>query len=159
MDHAAARPCPTGLRGDAADFPDTPEWSTKGLAAFKAEMKAIDELEERRLAYVALTRAKDTLVVTGHWWGPTQKKPRGPSPYLEEVYAHCLAGHGTVAVWTEAPEAEANPWLAEAGGEGFTWPLAARRRGPRRAAARPRPGARRPRPSSPTLRPPPTRPS
>ena len=114
---------PTPLRGDSSDFPDPPEWSTKGLAAFKAEMKAIDELEERRLAYVALTRAKDTLVVTGHWWGPTQKRPRGPSPYLQEVHAHCLAGHGTVVVWTEEPEAEANPWLAEAGGEGFTWPL------------------------------------
>jgi ATP-dependent DNA helicase UvrD/PcrA len=119
----SASALPTGLRGDASDFPIFPEWSTKGLAAFKAEMKAIDELEERRLAYVALTRAKDTLVVTGHWWGPTQKRPRGPSPFLEEVYAHCLAGHGTVAVWTEAPEADANPWLAEAGGEGFAWPL------------------------------------
>ncbi len=119
---------PTELRGDAADFPPTPEWSVKGLAAHKAELKAIDELEERRLAYVALTRAKDTLVVTGHWWGPTQKRPRGPSPYLEEVHAHCMEGHGgrtfgDVVVWTPEPEAAENPWLAEAGGEGFSWPL------------------------------------
>ncbi len=114
---------PSPLRGDSTDFPDSPEWSTKGLAAFKAEMRAIDELEERRLAYVALTRAKDTLVVTGHWWGPTQKRRRGPSPYLEEVHAHCLAGHGTVAMWADEPEVDANPWLAEAGGEGFSWPL------------------------------------
>ncbi|HYN75306.1 MAG TPA: ATP-dependent DNA helicase, partial [Candidatus Limnocylindria bacterium] len=119
---------PTALRGDAGDFPPTPEWTVKGLAAHKAALRAIDELEERRLAYVALTRAKDTLVVTGHWWGPTQKKPRGPSPYLEEVHAHCVEGQGgrtfgDVVVWTPEPEAAENPWLAEAGGEGFSWPL------------------------------------
>ena len=87
-------------------------------------MRAINELEERRLAYVALTRAKHTLVVTGHWWGPTQKKPRGPSPYLDIVHEHCLAGHGDVVVWTPPPEEAENPWLAAEDGAGFGWPLA-----------------------------------
>ena len=72
---------PTGLRGDSEDFPDSPEWSTKGLAAFKAEMKSIDELEERRLAYVALTRAKHTLVVTGSLVGSHAEEARAvPRP-------------------------------------------------------------------------------
>ncbi len=114
---------PPSLRGDAADFPARPGWTTKELAAHRTQMKQISELEERRLAYVAMTRAKHTLVVTGHWWGPTQKRVRGPSDYLQTVYAHCLDGDGDIAAWTPRPESDDNPYLAQGTSTTQEWPV------------------------------------
>ncbi|OBI68601.1 ATP-dependent DNA helicase [Mycobacterium sp. E796] len=47
------------------------------------EQRRVDE--ERRLLYVAITRAEDTLLVSGHQWGSTGVKPRGPSEFLCEL--------------------------------------------------------------------------
>ncbi|MBE1547374.1 DNA helicase-2/ATP-dependent DNA helicase PcrA [Mycobacterium sp. OAS707] len=47
------------------------------------EQRRIDE--ERRLLYVALTRAEDTLLLSGHHWGVSETKPRGPSEFLCEL--------------------------------------------------------------------------
>lgn len=47
------------------------------------EQRRIDE--ERRLLYVGITRSEDTLLVSGHHWGPTGIKPRGPSEFLCEL--------------------------------------------------------------------------
>ncbi|OBA73906.1 ATP-dependent DNA helicase [Mycobacterium sp. 1554424.7] len=47
------------------------------------EQRRVDE--ERRLLYVAITRAEDTLLVSGHQWGATGVKPRGPSEFLCEL--------------------------------------------------------------------------
>ncbi|HUO39335.1 MAG TPA: PD-(D/E)XK nuclease family protein, partial [Mycobacterium sp.] len=41
--------------------------------------------EERRLLYVAITRAQDTLLLSGHHWGPAAAKPAGPSDFLLEL--------------------------------------------------------------------------
>ncbi|WP_029115414.1 ATP-dependent DNA helicase [Mycobacterium sp. URHB0044] len=49
----------------------------------RLDQRRVDE--ERRLLYVALTRAEDTLVLSGHHWGATELKPRGPSEFLVEI--------------------------------------------------------------------------
>ncbi len=102
---------PAMLRGDAADFPEVTDWSNKGLDAFAEAMRGLDRLEELRLGYVAVTRAKHTLVATSHWWGPTQKTLRGPSPYLVTVREHCESGAGVVVSWEPPPTEESNPQL------------------------------------------------
>ena len=130
----SAKTLPSPLRGDAADFPVVTEWSNKGIEAFQAATKELDQLEERRLGYVAVTRAKQRLIASAHWWGPTQSKPRGPSVFLEEIRDHCVAGHGEVVHWEPRPEEERNPALDLA--TTYVWPpqadpevLAARRTG------------------------------
>jgi DNA helicase II / ATP-dependent DNA helicase PcrA len=117
----AASTLPTELRGDASDFPPTPrDWSTKTLDAYEDGIKELDRLEELRLAYVAVTRAKEMLVASGHWWGPTQVKQRGPSPYLEQVRDACEKGAGVVVTWAPAPTDERNPHLARS--RELQWP-------------------------------------
>jgi DNA helicase-2/ATP-dependent DNA helicase PcrA len=106
-----AKVLPWPLRGDADTLPDVHDLTNAGLKAFADESKDLNALEERRLGYVAFTRAKEMLVATGHWWGPTQKRPRGPSPYLETLKKH--AGERVIA-WAEQPDLSSeNPELAE----------------------------------------------
>ncbi len=55
------------------------------LAAFREALRQQELAEERRTCYVALTRARRRLFVSGaHWYGETQR-PREPSPFLEEL--------------------------------------------------------------------------
>ncbi|MFE1175501.1 UvrD-helicase domain-containing protein [Streptomyces sp. NPDC058773] len=114
---------PHALRGDAATLPDVEEWSARGLKSFKEAMKHHQETEELRLGYVTFTRPRSLLLGSGHWWGPQQKRPRGPSAFLEALRAHCEAGHGEIEHWAAPPEDDAeNPALTEAATE-QAWPL------------------------------------
>ena len=114
---------PGPLRGDAADQPVLDTALTKqALKDFKTARDQDAEREERRLGYVAFTRPRRLLVGSGHWWGPTQSKPRGPSAFLVELREHAEAGHGTVQAWAEEPAEERNPGLAER--PSFDWPAA-----------------------------------
>jgi DNA helicase-2/ATP-dependent DNA helicase PcrA len=108
---AAVLPGP--LRGDAEDQPTIAGYDKDGLKAYVQECRDHLEREERRLGYVAFTRARHLLIGSGHWWGATQKKPRGPSPFLDELRRHALDGGGRVEVWAEKPFETANPALTQ----------------------------------------------
>ncbi|MFI9487589.1 UvrD-helicase domain-containing protein [Promicromonospora sp. NPDC052451] len=108
---------PYHLRGDADDLPRF-DWEhasdTKDLVAlrdeFKAECGEHRLAEERRLAYVAFTRARRELFLTASWWG-TASRPRGLSPFLAELVD---AGQVTADLWAPMPEPDAeNPRNAE----------------------------------------------
>ncbi|MBT2472852.1 ATP-dependent helicase [Streptomyces sp. ISL-66] len=119
-----AKVLPYALRGDAATLPAAPEWTSPGLRAFKSALKTHKAVEELRLGYVTFTRPRSLLLASGHWWGPTQKKPRGPSAFLSALYDHCASGHGEIEAWadTPAPDAE-NPALATDSTPDHSWPL------------------------------------
>ena len=104
---------PFPLRGDAADLPQLRDLDAAALAAFTEACGVRDLAEERRLAYVAATRAAFWLGCSGYWWGDGTA-PLGPSVFLTEVRAACEAGAGTVHGWAAEPAEDAeNPLLAE----------------------------------------------
>ncbi|MFK0256651.1 ATP-dependent DNA helicase [Streptomyces sp. NPDC090445] len=119
-----AKVLPYALRGDAPTLPADPEWTSAGMKSFKAALKEHKEVEELRLGYVTFTRPRSLLLASAHWWGPTQKKRRGPSPFLRALYEHCAAGHGEIEAWAEEPaEDEENPALAAESAAEHSWPL------------------------------------
>ncbi|MFG1890025.1 ATP-dependent helicase [Micromonospora sp. NPDC049051] len=110
---------PFPLRGDADGLPELgldEAADQRGVARavedFTDAWRAHDEREERRLAYVAVTRPRRLLLCSGYWWGEGTKRPRGPSVLLREVHDACLdagAGH-LVDEWTPEPPGDAvNP--------------------------------------------------
>ncbi|MEU9061473.1 UvrD-helicase domain-containing protein [Streptomyces sp. NPDC048430] len=115
---------PHALRGDAATLPALHSFDAKGLKAFKEELKGHQHTEELRLGYVTFTRPRSLLLGSGHWWGPSQKKPRGPSAFLDALYEHCAAGYGEIEAWADEPgEDEENPALQEKDAADQAWPL------------------------------------
>jgi DNA helicase-2/ATP-dependent DNA helicase PcrA len=113
---------PFEFRGDARELPQL-DWRgldnqaefDANLGAFKAALAARQQAEERRLGYVAVTRAKDALLLTGAFWSG-QQKPRGPSAFLIE-----LAERGIVGELPDESEFEENP--LDGAAEVETWPL------------------------------------
>jgi len=108
---------PVALRGDADDLPalDLPTGSPDRKQiedAVKAHSDALDErrlAEERRLFYVALTRAERVLLASGHRWGPAGERPKQPSEFLVEI----ARVHGAER-WAEEPGPDdVNPATAE----------------------------------------------
>jgi DNA helicase II / ATP-dependent DNA helicase PcrA len=101
---------PFPLRGDADGLPvlslagvDDQRAVEEARQAFEAQWQAHDEREERRLAYVAVTRARRLLMCSGYWWGDGVKRPRGPSAFLQEVADQCRDGAGVVDEWVSPP--------------------------------------------------------
>ncbi|MEV6946482.1 3'-5' exonuclease, partial [Streptomyces sp. NPDC051172] len=120
---AQGKVLPHELRGDADTLPDVDSWDSRGLKAFQEAMKEHQHTEELRLGYVTFTRPRSLLLGSGHWWGPTQKKPRGPSDFLQSLHDHCAAGYGEIEAWADEPaEGEENPALHTATGD-QVWPL------------------------------------
>ncbi|MFF4435450.1 UvrD-helicase domain-containing protein [Streptomyces sp. NPDC001621] len=120
---AQAKVLPHALRGDTDTLPDIDSWDSRGMKAFHEAMKEHQHTEELRLGYVTFTRPRSLLLGSGHWWGPSQKKPRGPSDFLQALYDHCASGHGEIEAWAEEPaEDEENPALHTAAAD-QVWPL------------------------------------
>ncbi|MET9653586.1 UvrD-helicase domain-containing protein [Streptomyces sp. NPDC006460] len=104
---------PHALRGDAPTLPAVDGWDAKALASFKDAMREHQHTEELRLGYVTFTRPRSLLLGSAHWWGPAQKRPRGPSAFLGALYDHCAAGFGEIEAWADEPEKDAeNPSLS-----------------------------------------------
>jgi DNA helicase-2/ATP-dependent DNA helicase PcrA len=123
---------PFALRGDAEDLPLLRDLEEASREKFTGACSARELAEERRLAYVAVTRAAYSVACSGYWWGEAAS-PLGPSVFLEEVRAACADGQGTVAHWAPPPEDGAqNPALAEPAV--VSWPPAEEE--PRHAAVR-----------------------
>ncbi|QWT23678.1 ATP-dependent helicase [Subtercola sp. PAMC28395] len=103
---------PFEFRGDAAELPFLPWRSCDTQAEFAtAKSEFNDEIvdryaeEQRRLIYVAVTRARQSLLLSGSFWS-IQTQHRGPGLFLTE-----LAGHGLIApdALPDAPQNEQNP--------------------------------------------------
>ncbi|MDC7123095.1 ATP-dependent helicase [Cellulomonas fimi] len=99
---------PYPLRGDRHDLPDFPYAGAehhKDLEErrqrFVLDAGAHQVAEERRLAYVALTRARTDLLLSAAWWGDSSGA-RVLSIFLEELVT---AGIVTEDGWMPPPEA------------------------------------------------------
>ncbi|MBT0994470.1 DEAD/DEAH box helicase [Cellulomonas sp. DKR-3] len=130
---------PYPLRGDHADLPQLEHAGAESAKELEERRREFvlaagehEVAEERRLAYVALTRARHDLLLTGAWWG-TGKTARKPSTFLLE-----LVEAGLVAddAWDDEPvPGAANP--AEGAVTAALWPVDpfATENGPGRRAA------------------------
>ncbi|WP_144710755.1 ATP-dependent DNA helicase [Curtobacterium pusillum] len=108
---------PYEFRGDADELPrldwrghDAQKDVTDAIDAYKEQVKARNEDEERRLTYVALTRAKHDLLVTGSFWAGGVR-PTEPSRYLRDLVD---AGVVDAAAVPDTTAHEENP-LGDAG--------------------------------------------
>ena len=99
---------PDPLRGDANSRPSLGGFAKQQIEDFRGAVRDYAEEEERRLMYVAATRAKSVLLASGSWWGQTQKNSRGPSIFLLELHESA-----TEELWCPQPDAEVNPTLGE----------------------------------------------
>ncbi len=116
---------PYPLRGDAADLPEFRfdlAADTKELVARRDEFRAASGehqlAEERRLAYVAFTRARRELYLTASWW-QTGSRPRALSPFLVELVE---AGVVTADGWSAPPGPDDSNPLEDVEVTG-TWPV------------------------------------
>jgi DNA helicase-2/ATP-dependent DNA helicase PcrA len=112
---------PYAFRGDAAELPDlawrgcsTQKEVVDAIGAFGDTLRERNEAEERRLAYVAVTRARHHLLLSGSWWAG-QAKPRGPGVFLRD-----LEEAGTIPPLPTEPANEENP--LERAPRTFRWP-------------------------------------
>ena len=130
-DHWVSQPgvLPFELRGDSAGLPALQLGTARDQKAVRDAVEEFEEawrdhsrLEERRLAYVAVTRPRRLLLCSGYWWDDVARRRRGPSEFLTEIRDECWAGAGTVDAWVDEPEPESdNPLLAQTRTAG--WPI------------------------------------
>ena len=119
-DPRRAQGFPYELREDAGHLPRF----AGNARAFRAELEDRALEDERRLFYVAITRAKQLLVLTSAWWYQgSEKTPKGPGPFWREA-----ADHPAVEVLVRADEPATSP-LTERLRARVSWPPAARRPG------------------------------
>ncbi|WP_313812622.1 ATP-dependent DNA helicase [Glutamicibacter sp.] len=99
---------PWPLRGDSQDLPqwDTDQPALKELmeaeSMFNAEVEDHHIEEERRLAYVALTRAKSLLICSSSIWTASRSKPTPPSLFFNALVPLTVG---------EQPPAQIGEWV------------------------------------------------
>ncbi|MEG0160758.1 MAG: 3'-5' exonuclease, partial [Aurantimicrobium sp.] len=114
---------PFPFRGDAMHLPVF-NWRSattqvelgESYDAFVEEVRVRYDDEQRRLAYVALTRAKHSLLLSASFWA-TQVTPRPPGIFLQELAAAGVFSQELAL----APENDINPLGDDE--ETVTWPL------------------------------------
>jgi ATP-dependent DNA helicase UvrD/PcrA len=117
-DPRRAQGFPYELREDAGHLPRF----AGNARAFRTELEERALEDERRLFYVAITRAKQLLVLTSAWWYQgSEKTPKGPGPFWNEA-----ADHPAVDVLIRAEQPAASP-LTERLRARVHWPPAGRR--------------------------------
>ncbi|MDQ1128199.1 ATP-dependent DNA helicase [Microbacterium sp. SORGH_AS_0888] len=111
---------PAVFRGDAAWLPDidwraaaTQQELRAALEAYVERNKARARAEDRRLAYVAVTRARDRLLLSCSPWAGGSR-PRRPSRFLVEIA-------GALEIPLAAEDAGENPFAGAR--RLLTWPL------------------------------------
>ncbi|MCF8539316.1 MAG: UvrD-helicase domain-containing protein [Candidatus Nanopelagicales bacterium] len=108
---------------DLAQFPDytTINWPKRIHSEdYLGQIARYRHLDHDRLAYVAMTRAQDSLTMTSCWWGFGHKKPRGPHQYLQAVYDHCAGLDTDIPIWVQEPS-EDPPTTSDRDPD-YTWP-------------------------------------
>ncbi|MFF1574519.1 UvrD-helicase domain-containing protein [Leifsonia sp. NPDC058292] len=115
---------PYEFRGDATELPllawrtaETQKDVDEAVKAFEDEIVERHAAEQRRLAYVAVTRAKESLLLSGSYWS-TQTKPRGPGAFLLELQA---AGLIADDAFPPCDDPDENPYALDA--QTVLWPL------------------------------------
>lgn len=103
---------PHPLRGDRLAIPDQKGFGTNAFKDFMDSMKLHAEREERRLAYVALTRAEDALYASGSYWTPGRVSAQQPSRYLLSVKESMAQTAVELDHWEDAPGDE-NPLIQD----------------------------------------------
>ncbi|MGY1550916.1 UvrD-helicase domain-containing protein [Microbacterium sp. A588] len=102
------------LKAGVASLTSKSKTAPGALTVFKDSYRDYQQQEERRLAYVAVTRARTDLLLTGsHWAG--QKSPRAAGAYLCEAIE--ALGLDPITVVDDAD----NPYAGE--GKTSVWPM------------------------------------
>ncbi|HEV7183538.1 MAG TPA: ATP-dependent DNA helicase [Leifsonia sp.] len=115
---------PYEFRGDATELPLL-AWRTattqkdvdEAVKTFEEEVVARHAAEQRRLVYVAVTRARESLLLSGSYWS-TQTRPRGPGAFLLELQA---AGLLAEDAFPPCDEPDENPSALAT--QTMVWPL------------------------------------
>ena len=126
---AASGGVPYPLRGDVAGLPSVDLRSAPDLATVEKRLEEFGRAsgahaiaEERRLAYVALTRARRSLLLSAPVWGSTASSPKVTSRFLTEVRDADGGRLARTLAWAEMPDADAhNPSVGAQ--ETAPWPL------------------------------------
>ncbi len=113
---------PPGVRKDRDDLP---QFKPGKMRAFKDALRMRAEQDERRLFYVAITRARKRLYCTAAHWYASEETAKGPSVFLDELLDESNTSLVDIIVGHLAePTNEANP-VVESLRERLVWPPAA----------------------------------
>lgn len=121
---------PWPLRGDAGELPqwdwDQPDQKSwlESEKLFAEDALTHTEREERRLAYVALTRARHVLVCSSSAWGGGRSRSTAPSRYVEllrDLASDGAPGYRELAWLADDAIGEGNPARSQSGRA--VWPI------------------------------------